>query len=51
MALKKCETGKNVWKVLFYRYKSLNDACMPYIFKILVKIKSLLLIVANGRAC
>ena len=30
---------------------TLNDACMPYIFKILLKIRSLLIFLANGRAC
>ena len=34
----------------FSWYKSLNDACMPYISKILLKIKSFLLFLANGRA-
>ena len=37
---------------LFLRYKSLNDACMPYISKILLKIKGLLfLFLDNGRVC
>ena len=35
----------------FSGYKSVTDACMPYILKILLKIKSLLLFLANGRAC
>ena len=35
----------------FSRYKSLNDACMTDILNILLKIKSLLLFLANGRAC
>ena len=34
----------------FSSYKSLNDACMPYILKMLLKIKSLLLFLANGKA-
>ena len=35
----------------FSWYKSLNNACMPYILKTLLKIKSLLSFLANGRAC
>ena len=34
----------------FSWYKSLNDACTAYILKVLLKIKSLLLFLAKGRA-
>ena len=30
---------------------NLNDACMPYILKTILKITSLLLFLAKGRAC
>ena len=35
----------------FSLYNSLNNACKPHILKILLKIQSLLLLLANGRAC
>ena len=51
MAFKKVKQEKNDGLSSFSSYKSLNDGCMPYILNILLKIKSLLLFLANGRAC
>ena len=40
MALKKCATGNKMYELSsFSGYKSLNDASMTYILKILLKIK------------
>ena len=49
---KNVKQEKNVWIVLlFLIFKSVTDACMPYILKILLKNKSFLLFLANGRDC
>ena len=51
MALKKCETGKKCIDCLLFPDINhlINDACTPYILKLL-KIKSLLLFQANRSA-